>query len=122
MGLDAYFGRDELPESCKAAQSLPAVGNYGLSLRWHAALAEMRAFALVPPARRAEILRGFGAVVRAAIKANPAFKLLDAPDIWRGENDEDWERLPSISAFRSRHRMSRAAALARSRHGRFTCG
>ena len=98
-GLDAYFGRGEFPETCKAADGLPPGGNYGLSLRWHAALAEIKAFNLVPPPRRAEILRGFGAEVRAAIAANPALALLDAPAIARLEADEPWERLPSIFSF-----------------------
>lgn len=98
-GLSAYFGRDEFPEGCKAAAMLPACGNYGLSLRWHAALAEMRAFALVTPARRAEILRGFARVVHAAIAGNPALDLLAAPGIARFGENEDWERLPSIFSF-----------------------
>jgi hypothetical protein len=98
-GLDAYFGRGEFPETCKAAARLPAGGNYGLSIRWHAALAEIKAFNLVPPPRRAEILHGFGAEVRAAIAANPALALLDAPAIARLEADEPWERLPSIFSF-----------------------
>jgi hypothetical protein len=59
----------------------------------------MRAFALVTPARRSEILRGFAGVVRNAIAGNPALRLLDAPDIARAETDEPWERLPSIFSF-----------------------
>ncbi len=98
-GLDAYFGRGEFPETCKAADGLPPGGNYGLSLRWHAALAEIKAFNLVPKPRRAEILRGFGAEVRAAIAANTALALLEAPAIARLEADEPWERLPSIFSF-----------------------
>jgi len=98
-GLDAYFGRDEFPQHCKAAAELPACGNYGLSLRWHAALAEMRAFSMVPLSRRAEILCGFGDVVRAAIAGFPALTLLEAPQITRGAADEAWERLPSIFSF-----------------------
>ena len=98
-GLDAYFGRGEFPKTCKAAHALPPGGNYGLSLRWHAALAEIKAFNLVSPLRRSEILRGFGNEVRAAIAANPALALLDAPAIARLEADEPWERLPSIFSF-----------------------
>jgi hypothetical protein len=101
-GLDAYFGRDEFPEACKAAGRLPPMGNYGLSLRWHAALAEIKAFKLVALARRAEILRGFAAVVRAAIAANPALSLLEVQPISRGEAAEEWECLPSIFSFSMR--------------------
>ncbi len=95
-GLDAYFGRDELPD-CVAAAALPAVGNYGLALRWHAALAEIEAFLAVPPARREAILNGFAAVVASQIAANPALQLLPTPPLDRGA--EAWERCPSIFSF-----------------------
>ena len=95
-GLDAYFGRDDLPD-CPAAAGLPAVGNLGLALRWHAALAEIEALFAIAPARRAEILRGFAHVVAREVAANPALRLLPAPAIERG--DEDWERCASIFSF-----------------------
>jgi hypothetical protein len=95
-GLEAYFGRDEFYAGCRAAAGLAPEGNYGLALRWHAALAEMRAFARVAPVLRAEILAGFGETVRAAIAANPALALLPAPEISRGAG---WELLPSIFTF-----------------------
>jgi len=98
-GLSAYFGRDEFPAGAQAAKALQPGGNYGLSLRWHAALAEIKALQRVPPARRAEILRGFGETVRAAIAAQPALNLLEAPAIHRTGADEDWERLPTIFTF-----------------------
>jgi hypothetical protein len=98
-GLDAYFGRDEFPYPCPAAAALPPVGNYGLALRWHAALAEMRALLRVRPARRAEILQGFAAVVAQEIAANPALSLLPQPEIYRGAHEEAWERCASIFTF-----------------------
>jgi len=98
-GLDAYFGRDEFPAGLKAASTLPPQGNYGLSLRWHAALAEMRALLRVPPARRTEILQAFGDMVRRKIAAMPALRLLEQPEIRRHETAEAWELLPSIFSF-----------------------
>jgi hypothetical protein len=98
-GLDAYFGRDEFPADCPAADGLPASGNYGLALRWQAALAEIAAFFAVPPARRAAILEGFGAVVRDCVAADPALALLPAPPIVRADEDAAWERCPSIFSF-----------------------
>jgi len=108
-GLDAYFGRDEFPANCPAAERLPQIGNYGLALRWHAALAEMNAFHRVPPARRAEILRRFAATVAQKINENPALTLLPAQIIARNETDEPWERLPSIFTFslRAPHEATR---------------
>ena len=98
-GLDAYFGRDEFPADCPAAMHLPPVGNYGLALRWQAALAEIRALLRVAPERRGDILRGFGQTVRAAIARHEALTLLEAPAITRFEGAEDWELLPSIFTF-----------------------
>jgi hypothetical protein len=98
-GLDAYFGRDEFPADCPAAAHLPPVGNYGLALRWQAALAEIRALLRVPGGRRVEILRGFGQTVRAAIARYEALTLLEVPGVTRFEGAEDWELLPSIFTF-----------------------
>jgi len=98
-GLDAYFGRDEFPSTLRAAASLPPLGNYGLALRWHAALAEMRALLRVPATRRAEILQVFGETVRRKIAATPKLHLLEQPEIRRHETGETWEALPSIFSF-----------------------
>jgi hypothetical protein len=116
-GLDAYFGRQEFPADCPAADNLPAVGNYGLALRWHAALAEMRAFMAVPPARRDLILRRFSATVEAAIAANPALTLLRRPPPARGSGEETWERQRSIFTFaiRAPHAPARCLTPAEAR-------
>ncbi len=116
-GLSAYFGRDEFPADAACAKPLPPGGNYGLSLRWHAALGEIKALLRVPTARRAEILRAFGETVRAAIAAQPALALLEAPAIRRTEADEDWERLPSIFTFslRASHAPERCLTPAEAR-------
>lgn len=98
-GLAAYFNRDEFPPAAKAARNLPEGGNYGLALRWHAALAEIRALLGVSPARRAEILQGFAKAVAAGIASTPGLRLLPAPPLARTGADEAWERLPSIFTF-----------------------
>jgi hypothetical protein len=98
-GLAAYFNRGEFPADAACAAPLPEGGNYGLALRWHAALAEIKALLRTPPSRRAAILQGFAAVVRKAVAAQPALMLLDAPPIARIATDEEWERLPSIFTF-----------------------
>jgi hypothetical protein len=98
-GLDAYFGRDDFFFSCPAANHLPPTGNYGLSLRWHAALAEMQAFFRTKPASRADILRRFGETVARKIAETDFLSQLNQPEIIRNESDEPWERLPSIFSF-----------------------
>ncbi|MDE2318165.1 MAG: hypothetical protein KGK02_00530 [Rhodospirillales bacterium] len=98
-GLAAYFNRAEFPVDAPAARGLPEGGNYGLALRWHAALAEMRALLRVKPGRRVEILCGFAKAVERGIAATPGLALLPAPAVFRNEADEPWERLPSIFTF-----------------------
>ncbi len=116
-GLDAYFGRDEFPEPCVAALYLPPTGNYGLSLRWHAALAEAQAFLRVTPQRRAEIIGLFGAVVAREIAANPLLEMLPHPPVERYARDELWERLPTIFSFslRAAHAPERCLSPAEAR-------
>ena len=98
-GLDAYFGREEFPADCHAAESLPAAGNYGLGLRWIAALAELGALLGISQRRRAAIIEGFGRTVRAAAATDPAIRLLEAELPERGPQERPWERLPSVFAF-----------------------
>jgi hypothetical protein len=117
-GLDAYFGRDEFPTDCPAAMHLPPVGNYGLALRWQAALAEIRALLRVAPERRAEIVRGFGQTVRAAIARHEGLTWLAAPGITRFADAEEWELLPSIFTFslRAPHEPARCLTPAEARN------
>lgn len=98
-GLDAYFGRQEFPSPCPAADVLPDAGNYGLALRWVAALAELGALLRISEPRRASIVAGFGRTVREAVAADPALRLLESPLPERGPNAQPWELLPSVFAF-----------------------
>lgn len=99
VGLAAYFNRAEFPARAPAAACLPEGGNYGLALRWHAALAEIKAFFTISPAQRATILQGFAAAVAQGIAATPGLLPLPSPQLYRGAAEEDWERLPSIFTF-----------------------
>jgi hypothetical protein len=100
-GLGAYFSTGEWPQSARAASVLPVGGNFGLLLRWHAALAEMHAFAAIKPKRRAKILDLFAATVTQAM-SDPAFELLPIPALARPGPD-DWDHRRSIFAFSVRH-------------------
>ena len=116
-GLAAYFNRAEFPAGAPAASALPEGGNYGLALRWHAALAEIKALLRVSPARRAAILRGFAEAVERGVAATPGLSLLPAPPISRTGADEAWERLPSIFTFslRAPHAPARCLTPAEAR-------
>lgn len=117
-GLAAYFNRAEFPADAPCAAGLPEGGNYGLALRWQAALAEIKALLRITPARRAAIIQGFGAAARKAIAAQPGLTLMEAPPITRVANDEEWERLPSIFTFslQAPHEPSRCLTPAEARN------
>lgn len=103
IGLNSYFGRDEFPARCPAAKTMPQIGNYGLGLRWHAALAEARALFRIPPGRRAEILQCFHVVIHQAIAEQPGLRLLPVPALHRHSEQEPWETCQSIFTFSLPH-------------------
>ncbi|CAG4927731.1 unnamed protein product [Acidocella sp. C78] len=96
-GLDAYFSRGEWPPSAAAARGLPDGANYGLLLRWRAALAELKAFAAVPEARKSEVLLRFRAAVEAAVAQHDIFVLQTVADPAR--EGGGWDSLRSVFAF-----------------------
>lgn len=107
-GARAYSGAADWPDGWAAAAALPPTGNIGLLLRWEAALAEMAAFAGVPPAFVRHFLLHFGAAVRARLRAQPCFELLDTPAMERNAlfegftqpaDAECWDAEPGIFAF-----------------------
>jgi selenocysteine lyase/cysteine desulfurase len=71
-GLGGYFGRPEWPQALRhLATRLPDSVNLGLLLRWHAALAEMRAFQAVPERRRVQIMTALGRAIASALEGSP---------------------------------------------------
>lgn len=105
-GLDAYFGQAEWPSGTAATRSLPPTANYGLLLRWRAALAEYRAFARVDEARKSAIVARFAATVRDSIARHAMFVLLPVPDPSRESAGWDtsresagWDMLRSVFGF-----------------------
>ncbi len=90
-GLADYSARGEWPEQANTAR-LPEGANYGMLLRWRAALAEWDALAAVPEARTAEILARFRASVRHGIEANPDLALVETPPPTRSPSAWDAEQ------------------------------
>ncbi|WP_428390185.1 hypothetical protein [Lichenicoccus sp.] len=104
-GLSAYCGRADWPELAATA-ALPDVVNLGMVLRWHAALAEMRAFGAVPADEVHARLSFFLSGVREAIAAHPSLALVDVPAPDRAPlqgSDQtgarSWDRLQTILSF-----------------------
>jgi hypothetical protein len=97
-GLRGYTSGAEWP-GLPAAAPLREDANYGLVLRWHAALGEMTAFAAVPPARRRAILERFCTSVRCMIEQSPDLLMLPVPPLARPDSEDNWDTIPTIASF-----------------------
>lgn len=100
-GLSAYSSQADWPTGWNAARSLPSTENFGLLLRWEAALEEFRAFHAVPESEVEWFLREFASAVQARIANDPSFSALPVPVIDRSplNRAESWDRLPTVFPF-----------------------
>lgn len=99
--LKAYSARADWPRQWSARIALKPVANFGLLLRWEAALAELRAFHDLPEATVAEFLETFAEAITRYLSGNPAFELLSAPGLDRSPvaPADQWDRFSTIFSF-----------------------
>lgn len=99
--LSAYSARAEWPGEWTATALLDNVANFGLLLRWEAALAELRAFRAVPEAEIRRFLGECAAAVSKRLADDPCFEPLPAPLLDRGplSDPASWDCLPTIFSF-----------------------
>ncbi|MDX5931302.1 hypothetical protein [Acidiphilium acidophilum] len=101
-GLNAYSSRGDWPASAFAAQNLPSGANYGLILRWSAALAELRAFAKVSNRRKALTIARFKATIEGIIQGHRIFILQPSPVLER--ESEGWDTARTVFSFAVRRK------------------
>jgi len=101
QALRSYSARADWPRNWAARYDLDPAANYGLLLRWEAALTELRAFRRLPEAAVADFLNAFAKAITRHIDKNPAFELLPAPKLNRAAltRAESWDHLPTIFSF-----------------------
>jgi hypothetical protein len=75
-GLASYSAAAEWPSDWAAGADLPEAANYGLLLRWEAALAELRAFRRLDPDAVNAFTGRFANAVQTRLEADPAFEPL----------------------------------------------
>lgn len=99
--MSAYSTRAEWPARWVAAEQLDDVENFGLLLRWEAALAELRAFRSVPDRQVANFVQAFADAVQNRLKNEPVFEPLPIPAIDRRPLIEvnGWDHVPTIFPF-----------------------
>jgi len=99
--LNAYSARADWPPGWMARHSLNDTENYGLLLRWEAALAELRRFRSLPEPAIVGFLGDFAAQVQLRLATDPAFRLLPIPKLDRRAlgNLNSWDAIPTIFSF-----------------------
>ncbi|MGO4329888.1 hypothetical protein AB4Z48_13735 [Cupriavidus sp. 2TAF22] len=99
--LRIYSAREEWPQDWACAQALGSFANFGLLLRWQAAVHELRAFRAVSASQVEGILRRFADAVGQRLHHDPAFAALDVPALDRAALDSpsSWDGIQTIHPF-----------------------
>jgi hypothetical protein len=101
--LSAVSAAADWPEGWAARTQLAPAANFGLLIRWEAALAELRRFAAVSGAQAQAFIAAFARTAREAIDAQPGLEPLEGRGLERGlEADGGWDRLATVFPFRIR--------------------
>ncbi|SEB20391.1 hypothetical protein [Variovorax sp. YR216] len=109
--LRAYSAREEWPRDWPCAQALASHANFGLLMRWQAAIHELREFQAIPPLQARDILRRFAAAVQARLARDPCFAALPVPSLDRAalHAPSAWDGIQTIHPFLL-HRPARGGA------------
>ena len=112
-GLSGHSARADWPAGWAAGATLRAGANFGLLLRWSAAIEELRAFRALTEDEVAGFLAGFAMVVGAALDQQSNLELLPQGLLQRPGlgAPPSWDRVPSIFTFALRHDEARGGAL-----------
>jgi glutamate/tyrosine decarboxylase-like PLP-dependent enzyme len=97
--LSAYCARAEWPQGWAAATHLDDATNFGLLLRWQAALEELRVFSHVPAHAARAFVEVFAAAVRRHVEALPTLRSLQVHPLERGGGDDGWDAVPTLFPF-----------------------
>ena len=98
--LPALSVRADWPRGWTAGEGLQEAPNFGLLVRWEAAMAELRAFREVPEQAARGFLEGFARAARKAMAADPRLEPLAGRPPDRDVAPSDgWDQAPSIFPF-----------------------
>jgi hypothetical protein len=100
-GLSDLCLLGELPEGWRGAPELKARANFGLVLRWEAALEEMRRFTALPPAAVTQFFADFAEAVSARLAESDAFEPVAVRPLERTGLGvgPSWDRVQTIFPF-----------------------
>jgi hypothetical protein len=100
-GVCAYSNAGDWPADWAASLHLPARANFGLLLRWEAAMAEIRAFQAIPANHIALFLERFQGVISARLQSDACFEAVSVPTLNRAALGlgPDWDAHQTIFPF-----------------------
>lgn len=99
--LADYSNRAEWPPGWTPAEALVNAPNFGLLLRWEAALEELREFRAAPEADVAGFLHAFACALQSRLENDPGFEPLPVPQLVRLPLLEamSWDQVQTIFPF-----------------------
>lgn len=101
LGMRAYSSSIDWPVSFAAATALHHAANFGLLLRWQAALAELHQFKLVADKQIEDFCARFCRAIQHRLEADQHFALLPQRPLIRSclGQGEHWDSVPTIFSF-----------------------
>jgi hypothetical protein len=99
--LQSYSARADWPVGWKSAKCLDKFPNFGLLLRWEAAIKELRAFRSVSKIVTMHFLHAFSAAISQRMEDDPIFEMLPVPELKRFPFNETpgWDNIQTIFPF-----------------------
>jgi len=101
VGLRNYCARADWPGGWNTVQALDCTANFGLLLRWEAALEELRMFRAIPEQEVAWYLQTFADAIHRRLYLDPAFEAVPVPTIDRAAlfTGPSWDQIQTIFPF-----------------------
>lgn len=99
--LENYSTAADWPDNWPVQGVLESVSNFGLLLRWEAALCELRAFRTLPEVDVARFLQSFAQAIRARLADDPAFAPISVPVLDRSAllYKSGWDHVQTVFPF-----------------------
>lgn len=97
--LGLYSAAADWPKDWDMQNIFPATANYGLLLRWEAALEELRAFHALSSSAIKSFVQDFHAAISERIASDNAFEPLPTDKLNRNSVTEGWDAIPTIFPF-----------------------
>jgi len=99
--LKSYSTQADWPQGWAARESLRPSANFGLLLRWEAALTELRTFRRLPESAVHRFLKSFQKAISHRLANDPTFEPLPTPALDRGPifAKPTWDQTPTIFPF-----------------------